>query len=127
MRIETREDSGLFGELLRSLLEDGIAVRFQAHGRSMYPAIVDGNFVQVESGSAKPGDVAMIETPDGFRVHRVVGASDGNSTRGDCCFGEDPHPAAMIGSVSFGPHRRIPRQRFASRFRRWIAGWRGHF
>ena len=126
MRTESRADSRMFGELLRSLLKDGVAVRFQARGRSMFPAIDDGDVVQVEAGSVGRGDVALVETAEGFRAHRVVGASNRIVTRGDCCFGEDPYIAEIIGSVT-AANRRIPSQRIGSVVRRWIARWRGHF
>ncbi len=127
MRTESRADSRLFGTLLRSLLKEGISVRFEARGRSMFPAIADGHPIEVKAEKTAHGDVALVENEDGFRVHRVLRSANGVVTRGDCCFGEDPYPAELIGSVSFGSGRRIPRQRLRSRVRRWIARWRGHF
>lgn len=126
MRTEARADSRMFGELLRSLLRDGLAVRFQARGRSMFPAIADGDVVQVEAGAVGRGEVALVETADGFRAHRVVGMSNHVVTRGDCCFGEDPYISELMGTVSMGD-RRIPSQRIGSVVRRWVARWRGHF
>ena len=123
MRSETRRDSRLFGEALRSLLRDGIAVRFRANGRSMYPAVRDGDEVQVELGSASCGGVAMVETAEGFRVHRVKRDS---LTRGDCCLEEDS-AAEIVGRVSRVNDRPVALQKMGSRVRRWIARWRGRF
>jgi hypothetical protein len=126
MRTEERTDSRMFGELLRSLLRNGMAVRFQARGRSMYPAIADGDVVQVEAGAVQRGDVALVETADGLRAHRLVGASNLIVTHGDCCCGVDPYVAELLGHVSMGD-RRIPSQRIGSVVRRWLARWRGRF
>ena len=123
MRSETRHDSRLFREALRSLMKDGIAVRFRAHGRSMYPAVQDGDEVQVEAKVAERGDVAMVETDEGLRVHRVIGSG---ATRGDCCLNADS-PREIVGKVSRVNDRAVPQQKTGSRVRRWIARWRGRF
>ena len=123
MRSETRRDSRLFGEAVRSLLKDGIAVRFRANGRSMYPAVRDGDEVQVEAQSAGPGEVAMVETEEGLRVHRVMRSG---RTQGDCCLEADS-PAEVIGRVSVVNDRQVAWQKVGSRVRRWIARWRGQF
>ena len=128
MRSESRADSRLFGDLVRSLLKDGISVRFEARGRSMYPALADGDVVQVNASAiAQRGDVALVDTAEGLRAHRVIRSANGIVTRGDCCFGEDPYSAEMIGAVANAHGDAIPRQRFGSIARRWIARWRGHF
>jgi len=127
MRTESRTDSRLFGELLRSLLKDGISARFQAHGRSMFPAIANGDVVQVDAGAVVQRDgVALVETTDGFRAHRVVRGGNEVVTRGDCCFDEDPHVTGVIGAVS-SQGQPIAANRLGAAVRRWIARWRGHF
>ena len=123
MRFETRRDSRLFGEAVRSLLRDGTAVRFRGNGRSMYPAVGDGDEVQVEPGAPIRGEVAMVETADGFRVHRVM--RDG-ATRGDCCLESDAY-SELVGRVSLVNERPVARQKFGSKVRRWFARWRGRF
>jgi hypothetical protein len=132
MRNETRSDSQQFGDLLRTLLRQGISVRFVARGRSMYPAIADGDIVEVDPTGDHPGagGVAMVETSDGFRVHRVLGSANDFVTRGDCCFAKDEAVRPFPGTVSVldGNHRRpVPRQRLGGILRRWIARFRGHF
>lgn len=123
MRSETRRDSRLFGEAVRSLLKDGIAVRFRAHGRSMFPAVRDGDEVQVEPGVAARGEVAMVETSEGLRVHRLMGRE---RTQGDCCLEADS-TGEIIGRISRVKGRPVSRQRIGSRVRRWMARWRGRF
>ncbi len=131
MRSETRLDSRLFGELLRSLLKDGVSVRFSARGRSMYPAISDGDTVQVESAEQiRRGEVVMVASGETFRVHRVVESGEGVSTQGDCCFEPDGAVRDVMGSVSVvrsGAVGTCSKQTFGSRIRRRIARWRGHF
>jgi len=122
MRSETRRDSRLFAETVRTLLRNGFAARFRANGRSMYPAVRDGDEVQVEPTVPESGDVVMVETEEGLRVHRVVG----NGTRGDCCFERDS-AAEIIGKVSLVNGQAAPRQKLGSKVRRWIARWRGRF
>ena len=123
MRSETRRDSRLFGEAVRSLLRDGIAVRFRANGRSMFPAVRDGDEIQVEAGPVRSGEVALAEAGEGFRVHRVT--KDGK-TRGDCCV-DDDSAAEMVGRVALVNERTVPKQRIGSKLRRFVARWRGRF
>ena len=130
MQSEPRSNSRMFGEVLRSLLRDGISVRFHASGRSMYPAIGDGDHVQVDpSSQTKRGDVVMVETPEGLRVHRVVASGNAIRTRGDCCVDYDS-VAGVLGSVRVVNGNATgfaDRQKFGSVVRRWVARWRGHF
>jgi signal peptidase I len=131
MRSETRTDSWLFSELLRSLVKDGIEVRFRAEGRSMYPALRDGDVVQIEAMSdpAEPGDVLMVESATGLRVHRVVQRGEQILTQGDCCFRDDG-AVGVLGKVqvaSGDSSRPVPAQRLGSLVRRWLAPWRGRF
>lgn len=87
MQSEVRSDSKLFRTLSRALLEQGISVRFRARGRSMFPAIADGDVVEVQPAqSHTKGDVLLIDNDDGLRVHRVVSSSERRIvTRGDSC------------------------------------------
>lgn len=132
MQSETRSDSRLFSELLRSLLGEGISVRFRAQGRSMYPAIADGDVVQVNppAGPAVRGEVVMVESSEGLRVHRVIRSGENMRTRGDCCFQSDDNVQSVIGAASLAKgeiSRPTPRQSLGTTIRRWIARWRGHF
>lgn len=131
MQSETRSDSRLFSELLRSLLGEGISVRFRAQGRSMYPAIADGDVVQVDPTAtpAVRGEVVMVESSEGLRVHRVIHSGENMRTRGDCCFQSDDNVQSAIGSVSLVGEISCPtpQRTLGTTIRRWIARWRGHF
>ena len=123
MRSETRRDSRLFGETVRSLLRDGIAVRFRANGGSMFPAVRDGDEIQVEAGPVRSGGVALAESGEGFRVHRVTKSG---VTRGDCCLADDS-AGKVLGRVALVNERAVPKQRIGSKLRRFVARWRGRF
>jgi hypothetical protein len=123
MRSEIRRDSRLFGEAVRTLLRDGFAVRFRASGRSMYPAVQDGDEIQVEAGSPRRGEVGLAESREGWRLHRLT---KGGQTRGDCCL-EDDSVANVMGKISLVNGGSVPRQRMGSKLRRWLARWRGRF
>jgi len=133
MRSETRSDSRLFRELMRALLQDGFSVRFRAHGRSMFPAIGDTETLQIEPAPRPPrgGEVVMVDSSEGIRVHRVLHSSiAGAQTRGDCCFEPDGAASEVVGDVFVveGETKRpISRLRAGVRVRRWLAQWRGHF
>ncbi len=65
-----------FQPVLRSLLEEGLTVRFEAGGRSMLPTIHDGDTLVVEPvdpSSIERGDVLVVEGSKCVRAHRVVG------------------------------------------------------
>jgi len=132
MRSETRRDSRLFGELVRTLLQAGHSARFRAEGRSMFPAIANGEVVQVNplTLGSRRGEVVMTESVDGFRIHRVIPSrADTIDTRGDCCLEADA-AGAIVGSVSLldsGTARPVPSLRAGAVLRRWLARWRGHF
>ena len=132
MRSETRSDSRLFRELLRSLLKEGISVSFRAEGNSMYPAIADGDQLLIDPAGIAPncGDVVISDGPDGLLVHRVIHSGDNLRTRGDCCFEDDGHLHQFVGAASIFDGQNalaVSRQKFSSVVRRWIARWRGHF
>ena len=127
MQSEARVDTRLFRDLIRSLLSEGISVRFHARGRSMFPAIRDQQMVQVDPVKhVNFGDVVLLETADGPVVHRV-GAF--GATRGDCCLDHDA-PGNLIGKVSLlhdGTPIAVPSMGLGTRVRRWLARWSGHF
>src|SRR3954469_6277328 len=91
VRSEVRTDSNLFRVLSRLLLERGIEVRFRAHGRSMFPAIADGDLLEVSAiAPHRAGDVVLVESEDGIRAHRVISSSrERIVTRGDSCVEAD--------------------------------------
>ena len=79
---ETRSNSTLFGTLAKELLAANLGLRFQAHGRSMTPAIADEEIVYVQPAAPDTldcGDVVLFSQGEHFRVHRIVKA--GRSSR----------------------------------------------
>jgi Peptidase S24-like len=131
MRSEVRRDSKAFRELVRSLLQEGVSVRFQAEGRSMFPVMVDGEIIQVDPpGSVSQGDVVLGHTSDQLFVHRVVDAESSLvSTQGDCCIERDS-PGQVLGKVWVirdEQTRPVAELTFSARVRRWVARWRGRF
>jgi len=68
-----------FQPVLRTLLGDGLTVRFRASGCSMLPTICDGDTLVVEPvdpASIRRDDVIVVETPGSVRAHRVVSEGD---------------------------------------------------
>ena len=131
----------LFTPLCVRMLEDGHAVRFQAPGSSMYPAIRDGEWLTVEPvapEALRRGDVALYRSPRGLTAHRVrkFVAPDGAPLhlvlRGDNAGGCDEHvePADILGRVACVERagRRIDPasvgSRAAARLRRALGGLR---
>jgi hypothetical protein len=116
---------------LRSFLRDGIAVRFRTQGRSMFPAIAEGEMVEVApAGQVCRGDIVLAETKDGLRVHRVVRlVGDAVATRGDCCFDEELASFALgrVSLVRGEQSRPVATQAPGSVIRRWVAKCRGYF
>jgi hypothetical protein len=88
--------SELFEDLSRELMRDGLSVRFQARGASMSPCIRDGEIVHVAPvivTKLRKGDIVLIKSNHGFRIHRLVVADhekDFFITRGDCGQQDDP-------------------------------------
>ncbi len=88
------------------LLNRGHAVRFQARGDSMYPAIRDDDYLNVEPIAdrrcIRRGEVVVMLADRGLTVHRVL-AHRGNIiiTRGDNAPEADVplHPSSVIGRV----------------------------
>jgi hypothetical protein len=118
-----RPESSLFETLTRELLQRGNTVRFQARGGSMSPAIRDGEIVHVTPviiSQLRHGQILLIKTDHGFRVHRLMVADPDKNvfiTRGDCGLQDDPpvRREAILGiaeskEVRIG--RRIVRAKF---------------
>lgn len=65
-----------FDDLCRDLLRSGRRIRFRVTGRSMMPAIRDGDALTVAPIAAVAlhrGEIALYETPEGVIAHRVLG------------------------------------------------------
>ncbi len=122
-------DSKLFEQVLRELLELGLAVRFQVRGASMSPVIRDGEVVHVTPvivSKLRKDDIVLTRSKNGFRLHRIVVADhvrDEFITRGDCGQENDP---ALMGAEILGlaqakevyVGRRVVQANF-----RGVAGW----
>jgi hypothetical protein len=99
-----------FYSLSLEILEEGAALRFRAHGRSMFPFIRDGDILEVQKAGPDrifPGCIALYRTDGGsLLAHRVIGREAGvNSrwvTRGDARFVPDPplEESQLLGIVS---------------------------
>lgn len=104
MRSEVRADSRLFRALSEALLGRGYSVRFRATGRSMFPAIADGDIVEVSpQEDNSTGDVVLLANDERLLAHRIVDAQDRKIvTRGDSCSENDQShtPATVLGRVS---------------------------
>ena len=89
-------DSPAFETLARELLSQGLALRFEARGSSMYPVIRDHEVVIVTPvivSKLRKGDIVLTKGHSGFRVHRLVFVDhheDSFITRGDCSQQDDP-------------------------------------
>ena len=98
--IEDRPQTKMFEAISRELLGSGNAIRFQARGASMSPAIHDGEIVHVKAvlpADLRKGDIVLVKGEMGFRLHRLVVAdvrSDVFITRGDSGSHNDPAVSA---------------------------------
>lgn len=103
MRSESRADSRLFRALSKTLLDRGYSVRFRAHGRSMFPAIADGDVVEVSpQENNSTGDVILLSADERLLAHRIVDTQPTQLvTRGDSCL-ENDHiaDATVLGRIS---------------------------
>ena len=105
-------DSPRFRRVATELLRQGHAVRFRAHGWSMFPAIRDGEMVTVAPVSTAPvqiGDVVLVPHGRGVLAHRVVAMSRAGgrvmlTVRGDASCSCDPPVAIdqVLGVVVSG-------------------------
>lgn len=99
-----------FADAVADLLESGCRLRFQATGRSMHPAIGEGEMITVERVSVedvRSGDVVLYRTQKCVIAHRVEKIErDCDSVtvlvlRGDACeHCDDPVlPSQVLGRV----------------------------
>ena len=75
--------SNLLLDLTTELLNRGTTVRFRPSGRSMYPAIREGELITVEPVVASDvtlGDIVLYRSERGLIAHRVVGSSPTQSS-----------------------------------------------
>ncbi len=98
--------AGILTPILRDLLDRGVEVRLRLTGRSMSPAIDDGDVVtviRVSLSSIGTGDILMTASPAGrLLVHRVIGVTlTGVRTMGDRLASADPVVSAdgILGKV----------------------------
>ncbi len=95
-------DSPSFEALSRELLSRGLTVRFEARGASMSPCIRDREIVHVTPvivSKLRKGDIVLVKSKSGFRVHRLVIADHSRDfyvTRGDCGQENDPPVNAQM-------------------------------
>lgn len=87
-------DSKVFEQIVRDLLGRGLSIRFQARGWSMFPAIRDGQMVEVAPvwRDLRKDDIVLTKSDFGFRLHRIVRADRAQDvfiTRGDSSLGSD--------------------------------------
>lgn len=98
-----------FRAVVEDLLDAGLQVRFRAGGRSMAPAVQDGDVLTVAPVAphlVAVGDVVLCDTWRGPITHRVV-AIEATATdrrfvlRGDCSLDNDRpiEPARLRGRV----------------------------
>ncbi len=127
--IENGADSKLFEEMIRELLGRGLAVRFQARGASMSPAIRDGECVEVTPvivSKLRKDDIVLAKSVHGFRLHRIVSANPARDefiTRGDCGQQDDPKiTGAQILGMARSKDVRIGRNIVQARFKS-MSGW----
>jgi hypothetical protein len=92
--------------LFRESLHQFDAVRFRVTGACMLPVLAPGDVVRLkEAARARPrfGDVLLVSTPDGPRLHRLVWRPPFGPwrTRGDQAPGFDGplHPQSTLGAV----------------------------
>ena len=100
-----------FETILRDLLGRGIAVRFQARGDSMHPAIRCGetlHVVPVDAAELARGDVVLARQARGLTAHRIARIDGARIvTRGDNC-SHDDHPIGageVLGRVELARAR----------------------
>ncbi len=102
-----------FQPVLRSLLADGLTVRFEAGGRSMLPTIHDGDTLVVEPvdpATIECGDVIVVEGPVCVRAHRVIGAGDDRAfvMQGDALrMADAPVLGKVAGVERYGQRRSV--------------------
>jgi uncharacterized repeat protein (TIGR01451 family) len=102
---KVRRNSRLFAQLCGDLLGKGHSVSFRAQGQSMHPNLRDGDIVRVrpaDSLSLRLGDIALAQTSDGLKVHRVAAIHPSSGklvTRGDTGQDSDIEVLNVLGKV----------------------------
>ena len=94
------ERTAAFGALADALLASRLGFRFQAHGRSMFPLIQDGEILHVQpvSSRLKVGDIVLFREGANFKAHRIIRKQkDRFITRGDA--GRDADAAIQKGQI----------------------------
>jgi uncharacterized repeat protein (TIGR01451 family) len=120
--VPLRKDSHLFSEMCAALLRRGNRVRFRVRGASMQPNLLDGDQVLLAPAAISdlcPGDVALVETSNGLRLHRVKNLASGAvATQGDAGLEPDPQTAQIVGrAVAFSRNgREYPLNAWRNRF-----------
>ncbi len=99
--VQLRKDSRLFSELCAALLRRGHRVQFRLQGASMQPNLLEGDDILIAPATSeelRPGDVALVDTPHGLRVHRLKNVTSGQIvTQGDAGLEPDPLCPRIIG------------------------------
>lgn len=113
-------------DVIRAALDEGRLVRLRARGRSMAPALRDGEPVELWplAGAPRPGQVVACAAGGALVLHRVV-ACDASMLvlRGDARARPDPPraPAAVLGEVRLAGGRAVPPARRGALARRIAA------
>ena len=74
------DDTDIFPELISQILQGGHRVRFRAPGKSMQPAIIDGDGLIVDPigpADIKLGDIILYQAEDRIIAHRVMDIGKG--------------------------------------------------
>src|SRR2546423_10061357 len=102
-----RRESATFETTVVDLLARGHAVRFRAHGDSMYPTIRSGEHVCVAPVAGQSplqvGDVVLARAHRGLTAHRIIAMPSNNIlTRGDNAIEHDSslQRHSVIGRVA---------------------------
>lgn len=108
-----------FLDVCDRLLAGGQSVRFRAEGWSMYPAIRDGEMVEVtpaDVSTIRRGEVLLCRLGAGSVAHRVIRIRRNGTAvteivlRGDAAFANDPPiaPGDVLGRVIAVTRARTP-------------------
>ena len=90
------DDADIFPELISQVLKDGHKVRFRAPGKSMQPAILDGDCLTVEPirpPVIQRGDIILYQAEERIVAHRVMNIGKGKITKNQ--------PATPVTHYSF--------------------------
>jgi len=70
-----KESDHILPELISQLLQEGHRVQFRAPGKSMQPAVLDGDVLivePIEPAAIKTGDIILYQAEERMIAHRVV-------------------------------------------------------